>query len=98
MFSMFISASLYTLSDSEIKVETAQAVGGEAISTEANLSTVSHYTPTHCQDRKQANLRWIHRRLLQQLGRRRRRKMRRSKMLNRVAQPRTQFVNPRNST
>jgi len=28
MFSMFISASLYTLSDSEVKDETAQAVGG----------------------------------------------------------------------
>jgi len=28
MFSMFISASLYTLSDSEIKGETAQAAGG----------------------------------------------------------------------
>jgi hypothetical protein len=28
MFSMFISASLYTLSDSEVKVETSQAEGG----------------------------------------------------------------------
>jgi hypothetical protein len=33
MFSMFISASLYTLSDSEVKVETAQDMG-EEISTE----------------------------------------------------------------
>ena len=34
------------------------------------LKNDEKYTPTHCQDRKQANLRWIHRRLLQQLGRR----------------------------
>ena len=33
-------------------------------------SSAEEYTPTHCQDRKLANLRWIHRRLFQQLGRR----------------------------
>ncbi|MFH1371952.1 MAG: hypothetical protein ABII09_11800, partial [Planctomycetota bacterium] len=33
-------------------------------------SQIANYTPTHCQDRKQAYLRWIHRRLLKQLGRR----------------------------
>jgi hypothetical protein len=39
MFSMFISASLYTLSDSEVKVDTAQAVGGR------NLYGVKGYRP-----------------------------------------------------
>ena len=28
------------------------------------------YTPTHCQDKKQTFLRWIHHRVLKQLGRR----------------------------
>ena len=34
------------------------------------VGAVDAYTPTHCQDRKRENLRWIHRLLLQQLGRR----------------------------
>src|SRR4030042_2950930 len=33
-------------------------------------SLIPVYTPTHCPDRKRENLRWIHRHLLQQLGRR----------------------------